>query len=352
MNIDARYIVLLLLPVTLALTGVTPAEGAECLSCHGTHDIGGNGKGYLYIDPAKFEETTHSLVGCAACHDAVTGKHPADGIRPRRAACGECHAAVQQEYRTSLHGTKASCTDCHNPHRARPLAAVSGREINAQCARCHDTGKVVATHGRWLPQADLHLDALPCITCHTSSKNYVITLYIEKRINDALLQNGDFRPASYEELSRLAGGKGITALLDTDGDNRVSLAELKKFYKNAASDGLRLWGMMMPEVVTHDFQILDNRWDCTFCHASGPRAMQTSYVSFPDRNGRQVKLAVEKGAILDLLYGTPDFYMMGSTRSKPLSILGGMIVLGGLMVPVGHGTLRFLTRNNRKGERP
>ncbi len=38
---------------------------------------------------------------------------------------------------------------------------------------------------------------------------------------------------------------------------------------------------MTPEVVTHNLQILDNRWDCTFCHASGPEAMQTSFSPSP-----------------------------------------------------------------------
>ena len=59
-------------------------------------------------------------------------------------------------------------------------------------------------------------------------------------------------------------------------------------------------------------------------------------------------MIVEKGAILDILYGTPDFYMTGFTRNKTLSIIGILIVASGLMVPILHGTLRFLTRSRRK----
>jgi hypothetical protein len=51
---------------------------------------------------------------------------------------------------------------------------------------------------------------------------------------------------------------------------------------------------------------------------------------------------------MDILYGTPDFYMLGSTRSTLLSIIGALIVAGGLMVPILHGTLRFVTRKRRK----
>ena len=45
---------------------------------------------------------------------------------------------------------------------------------------------------------------------------------------------------------------------------------------------------MMPEVVTHNYQILNNRWDCTFCHASGPNAQQNSYLAFPEQDGTSV----------------------------------------------------------------
>jgi hypothetical protein len=42
--------------------------------------------------------------------------------------------------------------------------------------------------------------------------------------------------------------------------------------------------------------------------------------------------------------------MMGTTRSASLNIIGLLIILGGLLMPIGHGTLRFLTRKNRLGK--
>ena len=127
-----------------------------------------------------------------------------------------------------------------------------------------------------------------------------------------------------------------------------SLAELRAFNTSNEYKGLGLWGMMEAEAVVHRYDILDNRWDCTFCHASGPQAMQTSYVAFPNEDGTYTSVAVEKGAVLDALIGTPDFYMMGSTRSDTLSILGLLIVAGGMGVPLVHGTFRYLTRKNRR----
>ncbi|RNC72732.1 MAG: cytochrome C [Desulfuromonadales bacterium] len=328
-----------------ALSAEKPEDA--CLGCHGDRNISGKSGSHVYIDPAQYTRTTHAVIGCTSCHESVSASHPDDGIRPSRATCKECHGPVQKEYAASLHANNAGCADCHNPHSVKPPVSVSGKEMNAMCSRCHETAKMVKVHAKWLPQADLHIDAIPCITCHTGSQNYVITMYIEKRLGTK--PGSDFKVANYDELSQtLPGDKDVKSLIDTNGDNYISLAELRTFNRDAKHDNLRLWGMMTPEKVTHTYQILDNRWDCTFCHASGPKAMQTSFVSFPGKDGSFTRVAVEKGAILDILYGTPDFYMMGSTRSTALSIVGGLIICGGMAFAGIHGTLRFLTRNNRK----
>ncbi len=59
-------------------------------------------------------------------------------------------------------------------------------------------------------------------------------------------------------------------------------------------------------------------------------------------------MTVDEGAVLDALFGTPNFYMTGSSRSTALNIIGLIIICGGFIMPIGHGTLRFLTRKNRQ----
>lgn len=76
--------------------------------------------------------------------------------------------------------------------------------------------------------------------------------------------------------------------------------------------------------------------------------MQDSYVALPQGDGTYRRLPLAKGATLDALFGTPDFYMVGATRSRTLNIIGLLIVLGGFAMPVGHGTMRLLTRKNRR----
>jgi len=332
-----------------AVTVSAAVENEPCLSCHGNKELRGANTRNAFIDPLKFKGTTHALIGCTSCHDRVSPGHPEDGYIPQKATCGECHGPVLDEYSKSMHGSKARCNDCHNPHEVRLPMFMSGDEINSKCARCHDTRKTIQSHSKWLPQADLHIDSLPCITCHTSSKEYVITMSIESR---GAGSGDDFKIAGYDELVKLTKTGEISRIIDVNGDSLVSLKELRDFNHRLRGQNMRLWGMMTPEIVTHSYQILDNRWDCTFCHASGPKAMQKSYIAFPEKNGGYSRLAVEKGAILDILYGTPDFYMLGTTRSTALNIIGALIVAAGLAFPVSHGFFRFLTRKNRREEGP
>ena len=343
-----RFLILLALAFLpmIVLAAADATVNGDCITCHGEKSIINKGAN-LYVEPAKYASTSHARIGCRSCHAKVTKRHPADGVRPSRAKCQDCHAAVFTEYNQSLHSKNAGCADCHNPHAVKPLLAVSGRDINIQCAKCHENSKIVQSHSKWLTQAALHIDALPCITCHTGSSNYVITMYLAKNISDSPL--GVINLAGFQDLEPfLSKDKKVGTLVDINNDGVISLDELKKFNKNGEYRSMSMLGTMMPEQVTHSYQIMNNRWDCTFCHASGPKAQQASYLAFPERDGTYSRLTVEKGAILDILYGTPDFYMTGFTRNKTLSIIGILIAAGGLMVPIVHGSLRFLTRRNRK----
>ncbi|WP_144402036.1 multiheme c-type cytochrome [Geoalkalibacter subterraneus] len=317
-------------------------ETEDCLMCHGDADMVGEA---LAIDGAKFEATLHAYMGCTSCHSGVSDSHPDDGIALSKVNCSECHFDVEQEYNSGVHAGMAGCNDCHDPHAALAPTEVSGYDMNAMCADCHMISNTIDSHERWLPQAGLHIEAVPCITCHTGSEDVVITWYLVKQKK----AYGDFVLVPPEELNKLAGEEDVTRLIDADGDGVVTLDELKAFNRNRDYRDLHMVGMMTPEKVSHDFQILDNRWDCTFCHASGPEAMQVSFVAFPRPDGSMERIDVEKGAVLDALYGTPNFYMMGATRNKTMNIIGALIIAGGLVMPIGHGTMRFLTRKNRQG---
>lgn len=346
--LNKKEIVLFLVAAALVLLLMTAPAGAakkNCQDCHAEKSLEGTP---LYIDPAKYQLTSHSHLGCAACHDKMSKRHPEDGIRSSKVNCQACHPATAAEYAKSGHSNYAGCIDCHNPHSAKSLHAVSVRDINHQCAKCHETTKITKSHAKWLPRTALHIEALPCISCHTASKEYVINLSLYKK-DQVAGSAAPINPADFNDLlPLLPSSQKVAGLLDTNDDGLVSLEEMKRFNSDSRHRHIALLGTMMPEVATHNYQVLANRFDCTFCHASGPNVQQVSYIVFPEKDGGYSRLPLEKGAIWDMLYGTPDFYMIGFTRSMTLSIIGAIIVAAGLMVPILHGTLRLLTRKRRK----
>ena len=168
-------------------------------------------------------------------------------------------------------------------------------DMNRQCGTCHAPAEMTAAHGIWLPQADLHLEALPCISCHTGSKNYVINLFISKRqiagdrdipARGEAVRTGHLRRT--ETPGRGSGYCRTHRYQRQRADLPGRTAPLQR--QPGAMRDLRLKGMLTPEIVTHDLQILDNRWDCTFCHASGAEAMQTSFIC-PARGRRHLPAA-------------------------------------------------------------
>ncbi len=333
----------------LAAPGAWGMDAQDCAECHLDTSIIEEGGRYLYIDPGQYNRSAHSEEGCPTCHISVSDDHPEDGVRPSRALCNSCHDSVAEEYAACNHAANADCTECHNPHQVKSIKTVSGFDMNGMCIECHDPKEVSGTHGVWLPQAQLHIEALPCITCHTGSENYVITFYIEKFEKRAGTAT-KLQLATFADLKAIAPAGKVEHLIDTNADGIINLAELKAFNSSSNKQGLKLKGMMTPQDASHTYSTLDNRWDCTFCHASGPSAMQISFVAIPDGQGTYMQIEVEPGAVLDAINGTPDFYMVGATRNKTLSYVGLIIVVAGLLMPIGHGSLRLLTMKNRKEE--
>lgn len=322
--------------------GDSVSKNIACISCHGNQVRVGSQR---YINPTNFGHTTHAKFGCTTCHDAVTSNHPDGKPVARTTVCGDCHDDIISQYSASIHGAKATCSGCHNPHRVFSPGEISATGMNKQCGGCHDNIKITASHSKWLPQAELHLGAIACTACHSKAESYVISIYIAKRVGNE--PEADLELAGFAELQKRSGNSNLQYLIDRNRDNYISLDELRKFNRNPDNKELYLKAILTPVKPTHSFQTFDNRWDCTFCHASGPEVMQTSYLSFPEQNGTYRQVAVEKGAAMDALRAIPNFYLMGSTRNGLMNKLGLLIIAGGMVMPVGHGLLRFLSRKNR-----
>jgi deoxycytidylate deaminase len=298
-----------------------------------------------YVDPMKFSRSTHARIGCSTCHDTIDRSHP-DG-QPSRISTGclDCHEQIGAEYVNSDHVKNASCGSCHNPHSVMTLSEISSEEVRRQCSACHKADIMWSRHARWLPQAELHLETIPCITCHTESRELVITISIVKKHQSS--EKTGMEPVSYVALKKLVQGGDIRLIIDRNGDGSVSIAELEEFNKNPLNNDYCLAGVMTPSKISHSFKIINNRWDCTYCHAKGPGAVKSSSIALPQEDGSVTCIPVEKGAILESMNSIPDMYLMGSSRNNLMNKVGLAILGGGMVMPVGHGMLRFLTRRNR-----
>lgn len=317
----------------------------DCMGCHGDEDsVAAN----LFIDQVSYDVTAHAELGCTSCHEGVSDEHPDDGLTPSKAVCVDCHEEIMEEYQAGTHSDYATCGDCHNPHKAFGFADVCCADMNDQCAECHDAEDIYKVHKEWLPQTKLHLAMLPCISCHTDSECQMVVWYIVKDSNVARLADLEF--VEFNELEKLAEGKSVQSLIDLDEDDFISLPEMTVFNQNPKYKSFRLQGRLSSECASHTLTTLDNRWDCCFCHCSGPEALAKSVVALPTEIDTFERIEVEDGAVLSVLNNSPDFYIIGATRSVLLNIVGLLIICGGLVLPVGHGFLRFLTRKNRLGK--
>lgn len=137
-----------------ALRG-TPAaaQRAVCSKCHG-----GNEKLTHVAAGAHFRAD----VGCVSCHSPAPerGKVRADAER----RCLECHGAVKAQFLQPNHHPvpegAMSCSDCHDPHSARPkLRDLDLRE--SRCVKCHTEYQGPFVFAHQASRSD------GCVACHS-----------------------------------------------------------------------------------------------------------------------------------------------------------------------------------------
>ncbi len=327
--------------------GGSVAKNEDCLKCHNNKKIVGDNK---LINGKVFQHTTHAQIGCKTCHSTVPENHPGGGGKvAMTTTCADCHNDISTEYSISKHSISVpNCSGCHNPHTAHKAGEVYAMELNSTCTNCHNQIKISATHAQWLPQSDLHLGSISCVTCHTKAENFVMSVYIARRNGNISKTSPEI--ADYQYLKNKTNSDDIQKLVDKNLDNYISIEELKSFNRNPSNKDLYLKAILTPSKTTHAFQTSDKSLNCTFCHASGPSEAQVSKLVLPKPDGTFRQMDIEKGSDIASLNVIPDFYMMGSSRNSILNILGAAILAGGLVMPVGHGFFRFLTRKNRKKE--
>ena len=165
---------------------------ANCMSCHGSHDI------RLKSDPASPVNRARVPATCGACHEGIltqysvgvhgtavgrgnanapvcTDCHTAHGIQRADVSswqldvireCGTCHVKRIETYRDTFHGQVtslgfvrvATCAACHGAHAILPASdpnsMTSKTRVLSTCQQCHP--KATAGFARYDPHADKH----------------------------------------------------------------------------------------------------------------------------------------------------------------------------------------------------
>ncbi len=293
-----------------ALLAAGEQKAPGCSDCHGAHRI-----------------------GRGALEDTVAGN-----------PCRKCHANIYDAYRTSVHGMnrmseKTSgplCAGCHQAHDVKP--AMASRSPRSMCLGCHRNFE--NDHRQWLPNPQAHLEMVACTACHVPLA-YKRSIYL--RMTDGatgkLLSEQDVLAA----LGTGAGKIGNVAPKDLWTAYRDLSAKRTVQVSVAVSMNERLNAhYLLPKIKAVRL--------CEECHAADSSFFQTAAVAMSGPDGREKLLAVDP-KVLSSAYGVvflKRFYVMSGTRITAMDYAGLALVLGGIAVPVVHGSLMALTAKRRK----
>jgi predicted CXXCH cytochrome family protein len=165
-----------------------PAEGDDCLGCHGgdpsmTMDLPSGEKLGVYVDTAVFAKSVHGeMLRCTDCHSDKNGyPHESKPFASKRdvavayyEGCKSCHFANYTKTLDGVHyavmakGNKkaALCVDCHGAHDIARASEPRAR-ISKTCAGCHAKAYEVyvkSVHGRGVEAGNP--DVPVCTDCH------------------------------------------------------------------------------------------------------------------------------------------------------------------------------------------
>ncbi len=173
-------------------TSPVPADSnnSYCLSCHGqpgpSLTFTNGEKLSLYVNSVIFKTSIHGdKLLCTDCHSSITTyPHPEVKFSSLREynfsqyeVCKKCHFANYTKTLDSIHYQvlangnldAPNCTDCHGAHNVS-LPSQPRTNISQTCAQCHQSiyaAYAGSVHGKALIE-DNNYDVPVCTDCHTS----------------------------------------------------------------------------------------------------------------------------------------------------------------------------------------
>ena len=305
-----------------------------------------------------YEGSIHAALGrsgntmapvCGDCHEVHAVK-PKAAVKLAEVPCRNCHGDVFDAYAQSVHGAARAkdaaggaplCAECHRSHDVAPAAG--NTQMKETCLGCH--ADALALHKRWLPNAAHHFEAVSCAACHApkAARRVDLKLYDVSAKERIVEKKG---VPHLDSLVKIADAEG-------KGLNEQAVQNLlKQFNANNAEGDTILRGRLEVDggAATH---LLANKEqairDCNTCHREGAGAFQKVSISIIGADGRQTSFGAQKDVLQapTSVNSVRGFYAIGSTRILSLDILFVLTLAAGIGIPIGHLSLKWLSRRNR-----
>lgn len=168
------------------------AENQSCIDCHGDPSLKGEDGNSLYVNLAKFENSTHSTFVCTSCHQGFTDWPHSTKEEPASSdpylACNSCHSYAYDDFVGSAHDTAAksgvenapTCADCHTSHYIKNVDDVTATKpfyasAEESCGACHkEAYESYSDYYHGDAYKAEYVGAPACWDCHGSHANKYI----------------------------------------------------------------------------------------------------------------------------------------------------------------------------------
>ncbi|MBI3371877.1 MAG: cytochrome c3 family protein [Betaproteobacteria bacterium] len=284
---------------------------------------------------------------CTDCHSPHSIAPKAAGQPMKAVACRKCHETIFEAYAGSVHGlargksAESPAPLCAGCHRAHDVGAPSvGDRLRNTCIACH--GGTIESHQSWLPNAERHLEVVSCPACHSPGAQRKVDLRLYDGVSRERMVEKKGVP-QFEDRARSADKEG-------DGLDAIALRSLlKQFNVEGAERTTTLRGRLEVRTGVEAHQLSDKSRavsNCDSCHREGADPFQSVTVSIVGADGRPLRHDAQKEVLNSAVSveSMRGFYAIGGTRIKLLDVLLVLALLSGILVPVGHMTVKWLFR--------
>ncbi len=320
---------------------ITASEA--CKRCHLDKAIQHNGS----IHKAMLVQGNTKAPVCSDCHGAHRVGPHALAETLSGVPCKKCHQDIFAAYEGSVHGIARKdgkgqapiCSTCHFAHGVQP--AMASRSPKDLCMTCH--AQVAAKHEQWLPNTLAHFDAVACTACHVPA-GFKRNIYL--RVTDGssglMLSDTVMRALLGTGKAAVAGGKKITP------------DQLWSLYRNMNNGHtVAMTGMVNLNNQQNAHHLAPKMLavrQCDYCHSANSAFFQSVSMAVAKPDGTEKLYTVDSAALGSVFAMLPlnQFYVIGGTRLRIMDYLGAAMILGGIAVPVVHGTFRVLTARLRR----